>query len=189
MFKQILIQQFRLLKILLHKYLWVMVWTFTSFLAVAIHIIPTQLPNDVFILARLAQNTESHIVIRTALIYMSKLTMISLRALIFHKLFTDLNVVAEVTLVTIWTAALVLKLITWLDLAPVMQVGTRLSAFSMNESFTDTVFCEFVWVGYDGLILVEITGIVEFIIISGSLSVVVEVAHGFFVMDKLNLIL
>ncbi len=154
-----------------------MIGTFSSFLAVTIHIVPTQLANDMFIFTGLAQNTEAHIVIGTAFIHMSKLTMIPFGALILHKLLTYLDVVTEIAFVTIGTAALILKFITRLDLAPVMHVRTGLTTFAVDELFADAIFGEFVRVGHDGLVLVEVVGVIEFVVVSGALSVVVEVVH------------
>ncbi len=177
MFKQIFIQQFRLLKILLHKYLRMMIGTFPSLFTVTIHIIPTQFTNDMFIFTRLSQNTESHIIVGTAFIHMSKLTMISFCALIFHKLLTYLDIMTEITFITIGATALIFKFITRFDFTSVMKVGTGLATFAMNKLFADTIFGELMRIGDDGLVLIEVIGIVEFIIVSGSLSVVVEVVH------------
>ncbi len=50
-FKQVLIQHFRLLEVLLHKYLWMVVWALAALLAVPVHIVPAQFAYDVLVLA------------------------------------------------------------------------------------------------------------------------------------------
>ena len=77
MFKQIFIQQFRLLKILLHKYLWVMVRTLASFFTISVHVIPAKFSNNMFIFTSFSKNAKSHVIIWATLVNMSKWTMIA----------------------------------------------------------------------------------------------------------------
>jgi hypothetical protein len=49
--KQVLIQHFRLLEVLLHEYLWMVVRALTALLAVPVHIVPAQFADYVLVLA------------------------------------------------------------------------------------------------------------------------------------------
>lgn len=141
MFKQIFIQQFRLLKILLHKYLRVVVGTFASFLAVTIHIVPAKFSNDVLVFTCLTKNAKSHVVVWTTFINVPELTMVTLGTLIFHKLLTDLYIVTEVAFIPIRTATLILEFITRFYFTSVVNIRTCLSTFPMNEFFADSILC------------------------------------------------
>jgi hypothetical protein len=66
----------------------------------------------VFVLASFAQKAEAHIIVGTALINMSKLAMISFRTQILHKLLADLDIMAKITLVSVWATPMSLVLIT-----------------------------------------------------------------------------
>ena len=177
MFKQIFIQQFRLLKILLHKYFWMVVGTFASFFAIPIHVIPTKFSNNVLIFTGFTKDTKSHIIIRTALINMSELTMISFRTLIFHKLLADFNIMTKITFISVRATSLILKLITRLYFTSVMNIRTCLSAFTMDELFTYSIFSQLMRIRDDRLVLVVISCIIKFIIVSGTLPVVIKVLH------------
>lgn len=181
MFKQIFIQQFRLLKILLHKYFWMVVRTFASFFAIPVHVIPTKFSNDVFIFTGFTKNTESHIIVWTALINVSELAMIAFRTLIFHKLLADFYIMTEVTFITVRATSLILKLITRFNFTSVMNIGTCLSAFTMDELFTDSVFSQLMRIWNDWLVLIVISCVIKFIIVPGTLSVVIKVLHLIFI--------
>ena len=112
---------------------------------------------------------------------MSELTMVAFGTLIFHKLFTNFNVMTKVAFVAIRATSQVLELITWFYFASVMEIRACLSAFTMNKFFADTIFSKLMWIGCNRLILVEIPSIIEFIIVSASLCVIVKVLHRYIV--------
>lgn len=95
-----------------------------------------------FVFACLAEDTETHVVIGTAFINVSKLAMISFKTCVLHELFTNFYIMTKVALVIIWTTSIFLKFVTGFNLAFIMQVWAGLSAFTMNKLFADPIFCQ-----------------------------------------------
>ncbi len=131
-----------------------------------------------FVLTWFTKNAKTHVIIWTAFVYVSELTVVAFWALIFHEFFTDFDIVTEIALITIRTVTHVLKFITWLDFTSVMHVWASLTAFTMDKLFAYTIFSELMRIWSDGLILVEIACIIEPIINPWSLTVVVKRLHG-----------
>ena len=98
------------------------VGTFGSLFAVAVHIVPAEFTYDVFELAAFPLKTKPHIEVGTTLIDMSVGTMLPSLAFLFHEVRTNLQVVAEITFVSIATLAQTLELVAWFDLALVVRV-------------------------------------------------------------------
>lgn len=172
--EQVLVQNFGLCEILLNEDFRVMVWAFPSLLTVPVHVVPAELSDDVFVLAGLSQNAEPHVVVGAAFVHVSKLAMVAFRTHVFHKLLADFDIVTEVALIAVRAAAHVFKLITGFDLTSVMRVRTSLTAFSVDEFFANVIFCQFMWIRCNGLVLIEVASVVEFIIHTRALPVVVE---------------
>lgn len=121
-----------------------MVRAAATFLAVAIHVIPTQFPDDMFEFALLPIVAITHIKVRAALINVSIWAMLSLWAFFTHELLTDFQIVTEVTSLSIWAITLGLILLTSLDFAFVVRIRTCLAlpALAMDKLLTDSICCQ-----------------------------------------------
>ena len=87
--RQLLKQAMRLLKVLVHKYFWVVICTSPSLLTVAIHVIPTQFPNNVLVLALSPCKAKSHVKIRTAFVNVPERTVLASTTSILNKILTN----------------------------------------------------------------------------------------------------
>lgn len=118
-----------------------MIRTFTSFLTIPIHIIPTQFPDYMFLLAKIAANTEPHIKIRTTLIDMPIWTMFPIFTFFLDKLRTNFQIMTKIASLSIWTEITMFKFLTCFNFRFIMWMWTTLAllTFTMNEFFTYTV--------------------------------------------------
>jgi len=126
------------------------VGAFSSFFAVPVHIVPAKFTDNMFKLTTFSLETESHVKIRTALINVSVRTVLSSLTFLFHEIWTYLEVVTEITLVSVTALTQTLELVTWFDFAFVVRVRAviRESALAVDELFTDSVGGEFVMIGW-----------------------------------------
>jgi len=122
----------------------------SSFFAVPVHIVPAKFTDNMFKLTTFSLETESHVKIRTALINVSVRTVLSSLTFLFHEIWTYLEVVTEITLVSVTALTQTLELVTWFDFAFVVRVRAviRESALAVDELFTDSVGGEFVMIGW-----------------------------------------
>jgi hypothetical protein len=147
---------------------------FCAFLTIAIHVVPAQFSDDMFIFAGASMETESHIKIGTAFVNVPIRTMLSLLAFLSHEIWTDLEVMTEVALVTISTLAHTLELVAGFDFALVVRVGTvvREPTLTMYELLANSICSKFVVIsrGYllfhvgrclvDGIVVARVGGLI-----------------------------
>lgn len=146
---QLLEQFLGAVEVLLDEDLGVVVCALGSFLAVPVHVVPTEFAHYVLVLAHLALETETHVEVRAALVHVPVGTVLSLLALLAHEVGADLQVVAEVALVAVPALAHAFEFVAGLYFALVVGVGAvvRESALAVDELFADAVGGEFVVVG------------------------------------------
>lgn len=157
------------MEVLLDKYLRVIVCTLGSLLAVAIHVIPAQLTHNMFEFAHFPLEAETHVEIRTALINMPIRAMLSLFALFLHEFRANLEVMTEVTLVSITALAHTFKFVTGLDLAFVVRVRTVVgeATFAMDELLADSIGGKLIVIGGSRGLLFHVGGpLVEVVIVA-----------------------
>jgi hypothetical protein len=111
------------LEVFLDEDLGMIVRAFSSFFAKSIHVVPAELTDNMFKFACFAVKAEAHIKVGAALIDVSKGTVLALLALLPHKIGANLQVVAEVALISVPASAHTLKFIAGLDFALVVGVG------------------------------------------------------------------
>lgn len=156
--RQLLKQLLGSLEVLLDEYFGVVVCTFSSLFAIAIHVVPAKLANDVFKFAHLSMETETHVEIGTTLVHVTIGAMLPLLTLLLHKVRTNLKIVTEVALISISALTHTLKFVARLDFTLIMRMGAivREPAFAMDELFANTVGSKFVVVGRGRRLLVEV---------------------------------
>ena len=122
---------------------------FGSLLAVPVHVVPAKLTDYMFVLAEFPLKAKTHVKVWTAFVDVSVGTMIAFVTSLLHKFRADLQIMAEIALVTVAAGTQGLEFITGFDLALVMGVGTVVteSTFSVDELFADSIGGEFVVVG------------------------------------------
>ena len=123
--------------------------TFSSLLAIAVHIVPTKFTDNVFVFANFSLKTESHIKVRTTLINVSIRAMLASLAFLFHEIWANFEVMAKVALVSIPTLTQTLKLVTRFDFAFVVRMRAVVGepALAVDKFLADSVGREFVVVG------------------------------------------
>lgn len=134
------------------------VCAFSSLLAVAVHVIPAQLTNNVFKLAHLPLETETHVEVWTTLVNVPIRAVLSLLALLLHELWADLEVMAEVTLVPVAALSHTLKLIAGLDLALIVRVRAVIgkAALAVDELLANSIGGELVVIGGSWRLLLHV---------------------------------
>ena len=98
---ELLEQLLRPLEILGNKDFGVIIGALRSLLAKSIHIVPAELAHDMLELTSLPVEAEAHIEIGTALINMAIRAMLPFLAFLPHEVGADLEVMAEVALVSV----------------------------------------------------------------------------------------
>lgn len=121
-----------------------MVWTLAAFLAIAVHVIPTQFPDNVLQLAEISSETEPHIEIRTALVDMAIRTMIAPFTFLLDKVQTDFKVMTEIAPFAIGTKAIILKFLASFNFGFIMGMYTAITlfAFTVDEFLAHSVCCQ-----------------------------------------------
>jgi hypothetical protein len=117
-----------------------MIRTFCSFLAISVHVIPTKFSYDVFHFTHLSAQAKAHIKIWTTFIYVSILAMLPFCASLFNEILAYFYIMTKITFITIRTMSKCFKFITGFNFTSIMKIIASLSAFSMYELFTYSVF-------------------------------------------------
>ena len=138
------------LEIFFNKYFWMIVSAFGSLFAIPVHIVPAKFTHNVFVLTTFPLETESHIKVRTALINVPVWTVLSSLTFLFHEIGADLEVMTEITLVSVTTLSQTFELVTWFDFAFIVGVRAVIweSALAVDELFTDSICSKFVMVSW-----------------------------------------
>lgn len=146
------------MEVLFNEYLRVIVCAFGSLLAVAVHVIPAQLTNDVFKFAHFTLETETHVEVGTALVDMPIRAVLSLLTLLLHEFRADLEIMAEVTLVPVAALPHTLKLVAGLDLAFIVRVWAVIgeAALAVDELLADSIGGELVVIGWSRRLLLHV---------------------------------
>jgi hypothetical protein len=142
-----LLEEFlRAVEVLLDEDLGVVVCAFGALLAVAVHVVPAKLSDDVLKFAHLALETEPHVEVRAALVNVTVGAVFPFLAFLPHEVRTNLQVVAEIALVSVPALAHALELIAWLDFAFVVGVGAIIGepALAVDELLAYSVGGQFV---------------------------------------------
>ncbi len=137
------------MKVFLDKDLGVIVCALGSLLAIAIHVVPAELTNNMFEFAAFPLEAESHVKIWATFVHVAVGTVLSSLAFLLHEIWANLEVMAEVALVSVPTLTQTLEFVARLDFAFVMRVRTvvRKSALPVDEFLADSVGGELVVVG------------------------------------------
>lgn len=94
-----------------------------TLLAEAVHVVPAELADDVFELAGLTVEAETHVKVGAALIDMAEGAVLALLTFFSHEVGANLEVVAEVALVSISASAHTFEFVARFDFTLVMRVG------------------------------------------------------------------
>lgn len=142
-FGQLFKQNMGFLEIFLHKDFGMMISTSSSLLTVAVHVVPTQFPNDVFIFALSSWKAKAHLEIRAAFINMPKMTVLTSYTSILNKILTNFQIMAKVASFSIRALSSTLKLITCFYFTFIMGVGAglALTTFAVYEFLADSIGC------------------------------------------------
>lgn len=123
------------LEVLVDEDLGVVVGALGPLLAVAVHVVPAELADDVLKLAHLAMEAEAHVEVGAALVDMPVGAVLSLFTTLLHKIGANFQIMAEVALVAVPAGPHRLELVAGLDLALVVGVGAvvRQPALPVDE--------------------------------------------------------
>ena len=121
-----------------------------------------------FELACLAVEAESHIKIRTTLINMPKRTVLALLAFLSHEIWTNLEIVTEIALVSVTARAHTLEFVAGLDFAFIVGVGAVVgeTALAMDKFLADSVGGELVVIGCGNWLLSGCRCVIERVVVA-----------------------
>lgn len=111
------------MKVLVHEDLRVVVGALGALLAETVHVVPAELANDMFELAGLAVEAETHVEVWTAFIDVAKGAVLALLTLFSHEVGANLEVMTEVALVSVPASAHTFEFVAGFDFTLVMRVG------------------------------------------------------------------
>ena len=120
--RKLLKQLLRPLEILGNKDFGMIIRAFGSLLTKSIHIVPAELPDDMFELTGLSMEAEPHIKVRTALIDVAIGAMLPFLTFLPHEVGADLKVMAEVAFISIPTRAHTLEFVAWFYLTLIVRM-------------------------------------------------------------------
>lgn len=117
---------------------------------------------------------------------MSILAMLSFCTSLFHKILAYFYIMTKIAFISIWTMSKCLKFIAGFDFTSIMKIIASSSTFSVNKLFTDSIFGQLVWIGYNSLLWLIRRSLIQFIKVSyRSLQIVIKqiIGHNFKIKD------
>lgn len=166
--RKLLKQFFCALKVLLHEYFGMVIWTFSSFLTKPVHIIPAQLSNDVLELASFAVETKSHIEVWATLINVPEGTVLALLAFLSHEIGTNLEIVTKIALISVAARPHALEFVTRLDFTLIVGVGAvvRETTLAVDKFLADSIGSQLVVIGRGNGLFSCCRGVVERVVVA-----------------------
>lgn len=122
-----------------------MIGASSSLLAVAIHVIPAQFPNDMLKFALFSEMTVSHIKIGAAFVHVPIGAMFTFRTFFTHEVWTYFQVMTEIASLSVWAISFQLIFLACFNFAFIMRIGASFSlpTLAMNKFFTHSICRKF----------------------------------------------